>query len=108
MSDKKIVYHLNLRRYNNFFFSFEIIFLTHSSMHFIVFGHLVDFEFASTKQISIVFCHFVAPITYCINILAHTFLIFCILTPFPPNSLLHPSIRRPKFIEFLLFGSPSH
>ena len=47
----------------------------------------------------------------CINIVAHIFLIFCILTPSLLNSLLQPFKRHLKFIKYvfflILFGFPS-
>ena len=59
-NNKNIVFYLNLCSYNNlsFFFLFEIIFLAHSSMHFIVFGHLVNFEILGTKKILLFFLIF--------------------------------------------------
>ena len=105
-NNNNIVYYRNFRTYHNlsYFFLFEIIFLTHSSMDFIVFGHLIDFEILRFLTVS---GHFLAFVTNCINISKHIFLILSIITPFLPNFLLQPSKHRPKFIEFLLFASKS-
>ena len=111
-NNKNIVNYLNLiaTGFSYMFFVFDIIFLTHSSIYFIVFGHLVNFGFPGRKNNLAILCHFLAPVTYCMNISADIFFIFFILTPFSTIFVLQRSKSRYKFIHkiFVLFlGSSS-
>ena len=63
-------------------FWFEIIFFAHSSIYFLVLGHLVDFGFRGKKKL----CNFMS-FSSSYNLLheylnRHIYLISCILTPF--------------------------
>ena len=108
---KNIVYYVNLHSYNILIFLFEIIFVTHSSMHFIVFGRLIHFEFVGTKKNPIIFYDFLALVTYFqYNISARIFFIFLHFKPILDKILVptfYMSFQFHNRFLFLFFGSPS-